>query len=102
MFRATQKIKTWLFACLMAVVTALVAVSACLLPTSTVANAADEWQLVTSVSDLVAGDKIIIAAQDYNYALSTTQNGKYRARRGTDRRRSRNRGAGSHCRTART
>lgn len=76
MFRATQKIKTWLFACLMAVVTALVAVSACLLPTSTVANAAEEsatWTLVTDAGTLLAGDKIIIAAKDYNYALSTNQ-----------------------------
>ncbi|MBO5480261.1 MAG: InlB B-repeat-containing protein [Clostridia bacterium] len=81
MFRATQKIKTWLFACLMAVVTPLVAVSACLLPTSTVANAADEsatWTLVTDAGTLLAGDEIIIAAKDYNYALSTTQNGNNR------------------------
>lgn len=77
MFRATQKIKTWLFACLMAVVTALVAVSACLLPTSTVANAAEEsatWTLVTDASTLAAGDEIIIAAKDSAVAMSTTQN----------------------------
>lgn len=32
------------------------------------------YQLVTSASDLVAGSSIVIAAKDYNYAVSTTQN----------------------------
>ena len=33
---------------------------------------------VTSVGELSVGDQIIIVAQDYNYALSTTQNGNNR------------------------
>ena len=32
-----------------------------------------EWVLVTNVSDLKIGDEIIIAAKDYDYALSTEQ-----------------------------
>ena len=37
-----------------------------------------EWQLVTDVDDLEVGDRIVIAAKDYNYALSTTQNNNNR------------------------
>ena len=33
-----------------------------------------EWQLVTDASTLKAGDRVVIAAKDYNYAISTTQN----------------------------
>ncbi len=36
------------------------------------------WTLVTNVSDLAVGDEIIIAAKDYDYALSTTQNSNNR------------------------
>ena len=36
--------------------------------------AAGEYELVTDASILKAGDKIIIAAADYGYAISTTQN----------------------------
>ncbi len=32
------------------------------------------WELVTDASTLKVGDEIVIAAKDYNYALSTTQN----------------------------
>lgn len=32
------------------------------------------WELVTDASKLKEGDEIVIAAKDYNYALSTTQN----------------------------
>ena len=32
------------------------------------------WQLVTDASTLKAGDRVVIAAKDYNYAISTTQN----------------------------
>ena len=38
----------------------------------------DIWQLVTDASTLQAGDKIVIVAKDYNYALSTTQNSNNR------------------------
>lgn len=31
------------------------------------------WELVTDASTLAIGDKVVIAAKDYNYALSTTQ-----------------------------
>ena len=34
----------------------------------------ETWTLVTNASDLKAGDQIVIAAKDYNYAISTTQN----------------------------
>lgn len=42
----------------------------------TIPSAAGEksWTLVTDASTLAAGDKIIIAAKDYNYAISETQN----------------------------
>jgi len=44
------------------------------LPTVT-ANAADgAWTLVKDVSNLAAGDQVVIVAKDYDYALSTTQN----------------------------
>ena len=36
------------------------------------------WELVTDVSALVAGDKIVIVAKDSNYAMSTTQNNNNR------------------------
>ena len=38
------------------------------------------WQLVTSASNLNVGDEIVIAAKDYNYALSTTQNNNNRGK----------------------
>lgn len=38
------------------------------------------WQLVTSASNLKVGDEIVIAAKDYNYALSTTQNNNNRGK----------------------
>lgn len=38
-----------------------------------------QWQLVTDASTLAAGDKIIIVAKDYDYALGTTQNKNNRA-----------------------
>lgn len=38
----------------------------------------DSWQLVTDASTLVEGDQVIIAAKDYDYALSTTQNNNNR------------------------
>lgn len=37
------------------------------------------WQIVTDVSNLQTGDKIVIVAKDFNYALSTTQNNNNRA-----------------------
>ncbi len=40
--------------------------------------ASETYELVTNVSDLNAGDKVIIVANDYNFALSTTQNGNNR------------------------
>ena len=39
-----------------------------------IATGTGEWTLVTNISELAAGDKIVIVAKDYNYALSTTQN----------------------------
>ena len=43
------------------------------------ASAADgTWELVTNVSELAAGDKVIIAAKDSAVALSTTQNSNNR------------------------
>ena len=38
------------------------------------AYSTSKWQLVTAVTDLNAGDKIVIVAKNSNYALSTTQN----------------------------
>ena len=39
----------------------------------------ESWTLVTNVSQLVAGGKVVIVANGYNYAMSTTQNGNNRA-----------------------
>ena len=41
-------------------------------------SSVDTWKLVTDASELAEGDHIIIAAKDYNYALSTTQNSNNR------------------------
>jgi len=49
-----------------------------ILPISAFAANGDVYDLVTNVADLAAGDQIIIAAKDYNYALSTTQNNNNR------------------------
>lgn len=38
------------------------------------------WELVTDDSTLAAGDEIVIAATEYNYAISETQNGNNRGR----------------------
>ena len=38
----------------------------------------DKWVLVTDASTLKVGDEIVIVAAEYNYALSTTQNGNNR------------------------
>ena len=37
-----------------------------------------KWELVTDATDLAVGDEIIIAAADYNHAISTTQNNNNR------------------------
>lgn len=41
---------------------------------------ASAWQLVTDASTLAVGDKVIIAAAGYNFAMSTTQNNNNRGR----------------------
>lgn len=38
----------------------------------------EAWTLVTNAGDLVVGDKVIIAAKESNYAISTTQNSNNR------------------------
>lgn len=43
-----------------------------------VSSSVENWKLVTDASELAEGDQIIIAAKDYNYALSTTQNSNNR------------------------
>lgn len=40
------------------------------------------WELVTKASTLKVGDQVVIAAAEYDYALSTTQNTKNRGRAG--------------------
>ena len=37
------------------------------------------WELVNNVSELAVGDKVVIAASGYDYAISTTQNSNNRA-----------------------
>lgn len=41
--------------------------------------ASTSWELVTDASSLAAGDEIIIAAADYDYALGSTQNNNNRS-----------------------
>ena len=50
-----------------------------LLPTAAFAAEGATATLVTDVSDLTAGDKVVIVAKDYDTALGTTQNGNNRA-----------------------
>lgn len=38
----------------------------------------ETWSLVTDAAYLAAGDEVVIVAKDYNYAMSTTQNGNNR------------------------
>ncbi len=38
-----------------------------------------QWVLVTDVSELAVGDSIVIVAQNFDYAISTTQNENYRS-----------------------
>lgn len=42
----------------------------------------DYWTLVTNADELTAGDLVIIAAKDYNVAMSTTQNSNNRGQAG--------------------
>ena len=52
------------------------------------ASAADgTWDLVTDASTLKTGDQIVIVANDYNYALSTTQNNNNRGQASVNRKR---------------
>ena len=44
-----------------------------------VSSTPETWELVTNVSSLSTGNKIVIAAKGYNYAISTTQNNNNRA-----------------------
>ena len=46
---------------------------------SNVVDAAGTWNLVTDASTLVAGDQVVIAAADFDYAMSVTQNNNNRA-----------------------
>ena len=59
-----------------AILLTLVAIFAFIPAISLTAEAADSgtYTLVTDASSLHSGDKIVIVAKDYNYALSTTQN----------------------------
>lgn len=49
---------------------------------SQTAAGAKVWTLVTDVANLAAGDQVIIAANNKNYALSTTQNSNNRGQAG--------------------
>lgn len=42
-------------------------------------SSVETWELVTDVNTLSENDEVIIAAKDYNYAISTTQNSNNRA-----------------------
>ncbi len=42
----------------------------------------DVWELVTNTGDISVGDKIVIVAADYNFALSTVQNSNNRGQAG--------------------
>ena len=58
------------------------------LPLALSVSAATTWNLVTNVSQLEAGSRVVIVAKDFNYALSTVQNDNNRAQvsitKGTD------------------
>ena len=60
----------------------LLLVLALLVPMMVMSVGAEEgtWTLVTNVADLSAGDKVVIVANDYDYAMSTTQNNNNRGK----------------------
>ncbi len=79
MFKMKQKLASVLFAALTALVCTVMAFVALFTPVQTTAFAEETaWTLVTDASTLAEGDKVVIVAKDYNYALSTTQNGNNR------------------------
>lgn len=81
MYKVKQKILSVLAACLTMLLTLVLAIAS-LTPVAAIADdttaSTGTWTLVTDASPLAAGDKIIIAASDYDYALSTTQNNNNR------------------------
>ena len=50
-----------------------------LMPTAAFAADSASATLVTNVADLAIGDKVVVVAKDYDYALGTTQNSNNRA-----------------------
>ena len=42
----------------------------------------EEWRIVSQATPLMAGDKVVIVAKEYDVAISTTQNGNNRAEAG--------------------
>ena len=53
-------------------------VSALVVGAVTASAAGGTWTLVTDAGELAAGDKVVIVAKDYDYAMSTTQNSNNR------------------------
>ncbi len=77
MFKVKQKLFSVLTTCLTMLATLVLAI-ATLTPVAAIADDATTsngtWILVTDASTLSVGDKIVIAAKGYDYALGTTQN----------------------------
>jgi len=78
MFKAKQKFTSILVACLMMIVSLIMAVSTLVVSPQTASAADGAWTLVTDASTLAVGDQVVIVAKDSDYALSTTQNGNNR------------------------
>lgn len=79
MFKAKGKLISLLTACFAAVLALVMAVATLSVQPKTASAADGAWTLVTSVSDLAAGDQVVIVTSGTTkYALSTTQSGNYR------------------------
>lgn len=78
MWKAKGRLVSLLSACLAALLTLVLGVATMNVQPKTAFAADDTGTLVTDASTLAVGDKIVIAAKDYNYALSTTQNSNNR------------------------
>ena len=67
-----------MFTKLFALVRAVCALFSLAIVISSAAEADGTWTLVTDAGTLKAGDKVVIVAKDYDFALSTTQNSNNR------------------------
>ena len=78
MLKARGKLISLLTACMSLVLMLVMGITTLSIQPKVASAATGAWTLVTDVSTLSEGDKVIIVASSANYALSTTQNGNNR------------------------